>query len=146
MVKNRKKNNSGEMTATDQSAAIGITIGDATTTSTIATTDAGKDTIEIGMNEITPWITTGEGTTNEKETGISDATKREVIFAEKSAGKQPKNTTRNQGQAPRWSTGKPENGRKSLGNLCCRDWEYEQGRVKQQSKGIFLLLPKRWAL
>ena len=49
-------------------------------------TDARKDTTEIGMNETTPRITTGEGTTDDKETGISDATEREGIFAEKSAG------------------------------------------------------------
>ena len=71
------------------------------TTSTIATTDAGKDTTEIGMNETTPRITTGEWMTDDKETGTSDATKREGIFLEKSVGKQPENTTRSQAQTPR---------------------------------------------
>ena len=53
------------------------------------------------MNETTPPITTREGTTYGKETGISDATKGEGILAEKSAGKQPENTTRDQAQTPR---------------------------------------------
>ena len=87
MVKNRKKSDSGGTTTTDQSVEIDIITGDETTASTIATTDAGKDTTEIGMNETTPRIMTGEGTTNDKETGISDAAKREGIFAEKSTGK-----------------------------------------------------------
>ena len=71
------------------------------TTSTIATTDAGKDTTKIGMNETTPRIMTGEGTIDDKETGISDTTEGEGIFAGKSIGKQPENTTMDQAQTLR---------------------------------------------
>ena len=66
-------------------------IEDVTTMSAIAMTDTGKATTEIGMNETTPRITTGEGMIdviqNDKETGISNATKNEGIFAGKSTGK-----------------------------------------------------------
>ena len=86
---NRKKSDSGGITATEQSAAIGITTDDMTTTSTIATIDAGKDTTESGMNKSTPRIMTGEGTIDDKETGISDTTEGEGIFAWKSVRKQP---------------------------------------------------------
>ena len=48
-----------------------------------ATTNAGKDTTEIGMKETTPRITTGEGTIDDKETGIPDVTKGEGIFTRK---------------------------------------------------------------
>ena len=62
---------------------IGITKDD-------ATTDTGKDTTEIGMNGTTPQITTGEGTIgvirNDKETGISDATKEEGISQGRALG------------------------------------------------------------
>ena len=76
---------------------IGITKDD-------ATTDTGKDTTEIGMNGTTPQITTGEGTIgvirNDKETGISDATKEEGIFAGRSAEKQLESIIKDQAQTP----------------------------------------------
>ena len=66
--------------------------------------DTGKDTTEIVMNETTPRITTGEGTTyiirSDKETGISDATKEEGIFAGKSVGKQLESRIGDQSQTP----------------------------------------------
>ena len=103
-VRNRKKNNSGGRTTTDQNAEIGITKEDAMTTSTIAMTDVGKDTTEVGMNGTTPRIMTAGGTIdvirNDKETGISDATKEEGIFAGKSVGKQLESTIRDQSQTP----------------------------------------------
>ena len=75
---------------------IGITKDDAMTMSAITTTDTERDTTEIGMNGTTPQITTREGTIditrNDKETGISDATKEEGIFA----GKQLESTIGNQ--------------------------------------------------
>ena len=79
---------------------IGITKDDATTTNTIAMIDTGKDTTEIVMNETTPRITTGEGTTDDKETGISDATKEEGIFAGRSAEKQLESIIKDQAQTP----------------------------------------------
>ena len=74
------------------------------TTSTIATTDVGIVTTEMGMNETTPRITTVDGTIdifrNDKETGISDATKEEGIFAGRSAEKQLESIIKDQAQTP----------------------------------------------
>ena len=77
---------------------------DTTTMSMIVTTDAGKDITEIGMNGTTPHIPTRGGTIdvirNDKETGISNATKEDDIFTGKSVGKQPESTIRDQSQTP----------------------------------------------
>ena len=66
------------------------------------------------MNETTPRITTGEGTTDDKETGTSDATRREGIFVEKSVGKQPENTAKGQTQTPRGQHRKTEETRREI--------------------------------
>ena len=71
------------------------------TMSVIVITNAGNDTTESGMNKSTPRIMTGEGTIDDKETGISDTTEGEGIFAGKSIGKQPENTTMDQAQTLR---------------------------------------------
>ena len=60
-VTNRTTNGSGGRTDTDQNVGIGTMIEDATTMGAIATTDAGKATIEIDMNGTTHQITTREG-------------------------------------------------------------------------------------
>ena len=86
------KNGSVGRTVADQNSEIRVTIEDTTTMSATATTDVEKATTKIGMSVTTPWNTIGEGTTkdtqNGKGTGISAATKEEVIFAGKTVRKQ----------------------------------------------------------
>ena len=91
MVRTRKKRDSGEMTATDRSAAKDIPIDDVMTMN--VTIDAGTTIIETDMNMIILQSMTGEGMTSIKGTGISDEIRSEDFFAEKSVGRQQEITT-----------------------------------------------------
>ena len=86
MVRTRKKSDSGEMTTTDQSAAIDIPTNDVTTMT--ATNDTGTTITEPNMNEIIPQNITGVGMTGAKGTGISDEIRSENFSTEKSVGRQ----------------------------------------------------------
>ena len=86
MIRTQKKSDSGEMTATDESAAIDISTDDVTTMTT--TNDAGTVITETDMNEIIPQSMTSEGMTGGKGTGTFDEIRKEDIFAGKSVGRQ----------------------------------------------------------
>ena len=86
MIRTQKKSDSGEMTATDESAAIDISTDDVTTMTT--TNDAGTVITETDMNEIIPQSMTGDGTACVKGTGISNEIRSEDFSAEKSIGRQ----------------------------------------------------------
>ena len=84
MVRTRKKSDSGETTATDQSAAIDIPTDDVTTMT--ATNDAWTAITGTDMSEIIPYSMTGEGTTGVKGTGISDEIRREDFPQRRASG------------------------------------------------------------
>ena len=85
MIRTRKKNDSGETTATNASAVIDTLIGDVMTM--IATKNAGTVIAGTSMNEMTPRNMTDVKTIDVKGTVISGGTRSAGFFAEKSIGR-----------------------------------------------------------